>query len=97
MWTDVYVYKMGTNWNPYPNTAETGRPHYDRPTACVIAQQYSSATFVSLRFQYRKEKIRALFKNIFSVFYFIKNVRMSETAHNEIACHGLSVNELQFS
>ena len=30
-------------WNPNPSTMET---EGDRPTACVIAQQYSSATFI---------------------------------------------------
>ena len=34
--------------NPYPSTLELDRPQHDRPVACVIAQQYSSATFVSL-------------------------------------------------
>jgi hypothetical protein len=38
------------------NTPEADRPQHDRPAACVIAQQYSSATFVSLRFISRKEK-----------------------------------------
>jgi hypothetical protein len=33
-------------------------PQHTRPAACVIAQQYSSATFMSERLQYRKEKIR---------------------------------------
>jgi hypothetical protein len=28
----------------------------DCPAACVISQQYSSYTFVSLRFHFRKEK-----------------------------------------
>jgi hypothetical protein len=35
---------------------------HGRPAACVIAQQYSSATFFSLRFHPRKEKFSA-FKN----------------------------------
>jgi len=35
---------------------ETDRPLHDRPIACVIAQEYSSAIFVSLRFNSRKEK-----------------------------------------
>jgi len=34
--------------NPHCNTLEPDRPQHDRPAACVIAQQHSSATFVSL-------------------------------------------------
>jgi hypothetical protein len=34
---------------------EPDRPQYDRPTAYVIAQHYSSTTFVSLRFHCRVE------------------------------------------
>jgi hypothetical protein len=37
------------------NTLERDRQH-DRPTAFVIAQQYSSAIFVLLRFHSRKKK-----------------------------------------
>jgi hypothetical protein len=46
-----------------PNTLEPDRPQYDHPTECVIAQVYSSATFVSQRFQSREEKFGARFKN----------------------------------
>jgi hypothetical protein len=35
---------------------EPDRPQYNRHAACVIAQQYSSATFLSLHFHYRKKK-----------------------------------------
>jgi hypothetical protein len=34
----------------------------------VIAQQYSSATFVSLPFHSHKEKFGARFKNVISIF-----------------------------
>jgi hypothetical protein len=34
------------------------------PVACVIAQQYSSTSFVSLRFHYHKEKFGALLKMV---------------------------------
>jgi hypothetical protein len=50
------------------NTLETDRPQRDRAAACVIAQQYPSATFVLLRFPSRKEKVSALFKNVISIF-----------------------------
>jgi hypothetical protein len=45
---------------------EPDRPQHNRPTACVIAQQYSSATFVSSRFDCRREKFGVnLKKNTF--------------------------------
>jgi hypothetical protein len=37
-------------------------PQHDCPAACVIAQQYSSAIFASLRFLSLKEKFSALLK-----------------------------------
>jgi hypothetical protein len=43
------------------------RPQHDRPTACVIAQQYFSSTFVSLCFHSRKEKQDELFRNLFQI------------------------------
>jgi hypothetical protein len=42
--------------DPISNTPENDRPQHDRPAACVIAQQYSCVTFVSLPFHSRKEK-----------------------------------------
>jgi hypothetical protein len=56
---------------------------YYRPSACVIAQQYSSATFVSLPFHYRKENFSARFKKI-CIFFICLNLRKSETAYLEI-------------
>jgi hypothetical protein len=40
----------------------------DSLTACTIAQQYSSANFVSLRFHYRKGKFGDVFKNVYFSF-----------------------------
>ena len=40
-----------------------GKPQHDRPTAIVIAQHYSSATFVLLRFHSLKEKFGTRLKN----------------------------------
>jgi hypothetical protein len=45
---DVYLIQTPTQWNLI------GLQH-DRPTACVIAQQYSPATFLSLRFDSTKK------------------------------------------
>jgi hypothetical protein len=44
-----------------------------RPTASVVAQQYSSATFVSLLLLSRKEKLGATFKSIISIFLLFFN------------------------
>jgi hypothetical protein len=44
------VYKRQSSWNSNSNTLELDRPLHDRPTVCVIAQQYSSVAFVSLTF-----------------------------------------------
>ena len=56
---------------------EADRPQHDGPTACVTAQQYSSATFISLSFHSRREKTnrRALKNIIISIlfFFFKKN------------------------
>jgi hypothetical protein len=51
---------------------EPDQPQHDGPAACVIAQHYSSATLVSLRFHSRKQKYGAPFKNIISNFYIFK-------------------------
>jgi hypothetical protein len=44
--------KTPKNWN-------TASGNMTALTACVIAQQYSSATFVSLHFYFHKEKFGA--------------------------------------
>jgi len=43
------------------NTLEPDRPLHDRSTVCVIVQQYSSGTLVSLRCLSRKEKFGTRF------------------------------------
>jgi hypothetical protein len=50
---------------------EPDRSQHNRPAACVIAQQYSSTNFVSLRFLSRKEKMGPLFKIIIIVILVI--------------------------
>jgi hypothetical protein len=52
-----------------PDMMVLDRPQHDCFAACVVAQQYSSTTFVSLCFHYWKEKFGAHYKNvIFSSF-----------------------------
>jgi len=48
----------------FQNTQEPDPVQHDRTTSCVIAQKYSSATFVSLCFHYRKENFSPYFKNV---------------------------------
>jgi hypothetical protein len=55
------------------NTLELNKPQHDSPAACFIAQQYSFATFISLRSHSVKEKIAVLFKNFISFFLCFKN------------------------
>ena len=56
---------------PKLNTTEPDRSLHDRPAAYVIAQQYSSATFVSQRFHSRNGKSGEHLKNVMiSVFFF---------------------------
>jgi hypothetical protein len=57
---------------------ENYRTQYDRPAACVIAQQYYSAAFASLRFHSRKEKLGARFKDAIS--FTSKKLSKSEIA-----------------
>jgi hypothetical protein len=54
------------------NALEPDQLQHDCPAARVIAQQSSSATFVSLNFHSSKEKFRTLLKNVtISVLDFI--------------------------
>jgi hypothetical protein len=56
--------------DPECTTLETGRPQYESSAACVIAQQYSSITFLPLSFHYGKEKFIAPFRNVITIFLF---------------------------
>jgi hypothetical protein len=61
---NYYVHTKESSGNPKANTLEHQRPQHGRPTACVIAQQHSSGTFVSLSFHARQEKFGRRLKNI---------------------------------
>ena len=80
------VYARDSSRNPNLNTLELDRPQHDRPTACAIAQQYSSTTFVCLRFHIRKEEFGARFNN--AILYSFFKILKSETAQLEIASVG---------
>jgi hypothetical protein len=57
--------------SPNPSTLERNRPQLDRPAACVIAQQYSSTAFFSLRFNSLKERLAGV-SNMLFYFIFMK-------------------------
>jgi len=60
----IYVCMMGSSLNQTSCTFEPDRPQHDHPTTCLIAQQYSSGTCVTLRSHSRNEKFGARFKNV---------------------------------
>ena len=69
IWLNTYVYIRQHSCNPFSNTPEPDRPQKDSPAACVIGQQNSSATFVSLCFHCRTEIFGARSqKCLFSLF-----------------------------
>jgi hypothetical protein len=53
----LYVYKSQSSLNPNPNRTLPDRPQYGLSATCDIAQQYSPASIVSLRFHSRNHKI----------------------------------------
>jgi hypothetical protein len=68
-----YIFKKTqSSWNPSPNILEPDRAQHDCSAVCVIAQQYSSTTLISLHFNSHKEKFSARFKIfLFNLFYFL--------------------------
>jgi hypothetical protein len=54
---------------PNSNTLVADRSHPDHLVACVIAQHYISAPFISLHVHSHKEKFGVRFKNI--SFFFL--------------------------
>jgi hypothetical protein len=52
-YAEIYrpIYTKRMQLNPNSNIIEPDGPPNNRPASCVIAQQYSSSTFLSLRFQ----------------------------------------------
>jgi hypothetical protein len=57
-------YTRESSWKQRCNTLELDRLQHDIPAAFVIAQQYSFAKFMSLRFHSRKEALGASFKYV---------------------------------
>jgi hypothetical protein len=74
----MYIYTKQSSWNSNFSTLEPDGQQRDCPTVFVIAQQYSPATFVSLPFHSRKEKLGAFKKYYCSIFCFFKKCLESE-------------------
>ena len=51
---NMYVYKSGPSWNSNSKTPEPDQPQHDCLIACVITQQYSSATCLCTSITQRK-------------------------------------------
>jgi len=62
--------------NPTSTTLESDWPHRDRFAACVVAHQYSSATFIPMCFHSSVEKFGAFSKNVT-----ISNSNVLETSY----------------
>ena len=81
----VYIRIEGSSSNPNDTTLETQRPQHGRLYTCVIAQQYSSATSVSLRFHSLK---RSLKNALISIILNLVKSRASKIALHENAYVG---------
>jgi hypothetical protein len=65
----IYVHTRKSSWSLNCSSLECDRPQHDRPAACVIARQYSSAVFVSLHFHVLKDKSGARLEMLLFQFY----------------------------
>jgi hypothetical protein len=79
--TDMAKYTGQLSWNTNSKTVGPDWPQWDRPAACVIAQQYSSANF-SLRFHSCKETFSS---SLFQISLFLKkcgSILFSSVTHS---------------
>jgi hypothetical protein len=65
-YTYIITYR---EWNPNPNSLQPNRSQHDRPATWVVAQQYSSATFVSLPSHSLKQKFGERFEKVISFLH----------------------------
>jgi len=63
-----HTHKKESNRDPNSNTVEPDRPQHGWSAAFVIAQQYSFAAFVSLRFHSGKKKCTTRVKKVIIIF-----------------------------
>jgi hypothetical protein len=69
-WPRMYVATREASRNTNSNTMEPDRPQHDRPAASVVAQQYSSFSFISLRFHCCKQKFGTIKKLLLYQLFF---------------------------
>jgi hypothetical protein len=72
MYGHLDMYIQGSPVEIQTNPLESDRPQRDSPSACVIVQQNSSPTFVSL-FSFPREKLGALLENV-NFFFITENL-----------------------
>jgi hypothetical protein len=65
----MYTWYKGVQLKSNLNTLEPEGLLHVCPAACVIAQQYSSATVVSLRFHFPQGKIQCAFQKCFLLIF----------------------------
>jgi len=65
----LYVCKTQSSLNPNSNTMRPDKPQYGLSATRDIAQQYSSASVVSLRFHPRNQKIGVGLKNVITIIW----------------------------
>jgi len=68
MGSNTCVYKLESNWNSHKRSLIGSSMTFLKPHACGIAQQYSSATFMSILFSFPQKKSPCL-KNITESFF----------------------------
>jgi hypothetical protein len=66
----LYIYKSQSTLNPNTNTMLPDRPQYGLFANRDIAQQYSSASIVSLRSQSRNQKVAVSLNNAIIIIWF---------------------------
>jgi hypothetical protein len=70
----MYHAHMGVQLHSYFNTVESKRPQHHRSAASVIAQQYSSATFVTLHFNSRNDSGCVPKSYYFNFVFFVNSI-----------------------
>ena len=74
IWSIMCVLRRESSLHPKSSTLVPDQPQPDRPAACVIAQQYSPAIFVSWRVHFRKEKFGAHIKYVSPYSIFVRKI-----------------------
>lgn len=74
IWVFAWATTSVCSWNQNSNTMESDRPQHDRPTAYVIAQQYSCAPSVPFPFYCSPPVLIEKFGARFSFFFILETV-----------------------